>query len=189
MKNINLLFTNVGRRTYLVDFALALQKQGYPLKVFVSDVSKYTSGFWVSKKIKYFLTPLVNQDSSDYANSLLEQCKKNKINVIIPLLDFELPILSSRKNFFKDKGIEVIVSDYDVVDRCLNKKKSYYFCLENKIPVPESYFSINDIAGRLDDEESSNFKADKMSDVFKGAENIRKVLIIDEKKGRYRLNI
>ena len=60
----------------MVQFALDLIKQGYPLKIFVNDTSINTAGFWVSDCVKYFITPKVEDDEQKYIDILLAQCQK-----------------------------------------------------------------------------------------------------------------
>ena len=127
----------------MVQFALDLIKQGYPLKIFVNDTSINTAGFWVSDFVKYFITPKVEDDEQKYIDILLAQCLKHEINIIIPLMDFEIPVLALNKNLFLEKNIEVIVSDYETAMNCLDKKKNYAFCLSKNIDIPKTIFSKN----------------------------------------------
>ena len=59
---LKILFTNIGRRTYMVQFALDLINHGYPLNIFVNDTSINTAGFWVSDSVEYFLTSKVKNN-------------------------------------------------------------------------------------------------------------------------------
>jgi len=142
---MNVLFTNVGRRTYLLKFALELKRTGYPLNIFVNDVSKNTAGFWVSDDIKCFVTPQVSNNLELYFSALLNQCMENKIDLIIPLMDYELLLLSKKKKLLEKEKIKVAVSDYDTILNCLNKEKNFIFCRKNNIDVPMSYFKSNEI--------------------------------------------
>ena len=116
---LKILFTNIGRRTYMVQFALDLINQGYPLNIFVNDTSINTAGFWVSDSVEYFLTSKVQNNEQKYVDILLKYCLKHKINIIIPLMDFEIPILALNKKIFEEKKIKIIVSDYETVMKCL----------------------------------------------------------------------
>ncbi|MEJ2664554.1 MAG: hypothetical protein P8107_11015, partial [Spirochaetia bacterium] len=129
---MNVLFTNIGRKTYLLEYALELQKK-YNLKIFVCDTSRQTAGFHVSNKIECFITPRVLDDEEKYAEILLKKCIDNNINIIIPLMDFELPVLAQKKRLFREKKIEIIISDYTVIQNCLDKEKNYLFCRQNGI--------------------------------------------------------
>ena len=123
----------------MINFAMELVKDGYPINIFASDISLDTAGFWVSDQVTFFTTPKVQGNENKYVNELLKKCIKYKIDVIIPLMDFELPILSSNKKKFHSYNIEVIVSNYDTIINSLNKKENYSFCLENNIKMPKTF--------------------------------------------------
>ena len=72
---IKILFTNIGRRNYFIDFVNDLNKKGYKIKTFISDTSKTTSSFYVSKS-KKIITPKVSDGKLKYINVLLNECKK-----------------------------------------------------------------------------------------------------------------
>ncbi len=145
---MNILFTNVGRRTYLVESALVLKKQGIIDNVYVSDTSEDTAGFHISDEIKYFITPRVSGNEKKYIETLLTNCKEKNVNVIVPLMDFELLILSQNKQKFEEIDCKVIVSSEQVISNTLNKKDNYKYNIENNILTPKSYFSVNDISDK-----------------------------------------
>lgn len=136
---MNLLFTNAGRRTYLIEYALELVEEGYDLNIFAGDVSKDTAAFSVSDKVTPVLTPYVTGNEENYLSTLQAICKEHKIDVIIPLMDFEMPILSQNKAKFLEAGTRIWVSDFEVINQCLDKRKNYQWCLDNGIKVPQSY--------------------------------------------------
>lgn len=142
---MNILFTNAGRRTYLVEYALDLIKQGYNINVFVCDTTRNTAAFHVSKAVGHFITPRVSDSEEKYFETLLQECLKNEIKLIIPLMDFELPVLAKSKIRFENAGIKVWVSDYNVIMNCLNKKNNVAFCQKNKILTPLSSFDAKAI--------------------------------------------
>ena len=142
---MNLLFTNIGRRTYFVDYALDLKRSGYPIRIFVSDTSIETAGFWVSEEVTQLITPCVSRNEQQYITPLTEQCLKHGIELVIPLMDYELPVLAKRKKDLAEYGIQVVVSEYNTVMNCLDKKNNYKYCLKNDIPVPKTFFSTKEM--------------------------------------------
>jgi carbamoyl-phosphate synthase large subunit len=142
---VNILFTNIGRRTYFVDYALELKRSGYPIRIFVSDTSMETAGFWVSSEVTQLLTPRVSGNEQRYIADLTEKCLKYEIELIIPMMDYELPVFAKRKNDFANHGIQVIISEYDTIMNCLDKKNNYEFCLKNDVSVPQTCFNTKDI--------------------------------------------
>ena len=75
---IRILFSNSGRRTYLIDYCNELVEKGYKLKIFASDTNYATSSFYVHKKIKTLITPEVSKNKKRYLSKLFKICKKEK---------------------------------------------------------------------------------------------------------------
>ena len=142
---MNILFTNAGRRTYLIEYALDLMKQGYEINVFVCDTTTDTAAMFVSDDVRNFITPRVSDSEEKYFEILLQQCLKNEIKIIIPLMDFELPVLAKNKSILENHGIKVWVSDFELILNCLDKKRNVEFCKKNDIPMPETYFKAKAI--------------------------------------------
>ena len=141
---MNILFTSVGRRTYLVEyFKEALNGCD---EEHVANSDENSPAFLVADK--YVVSPLIYDDN--YISFLLEYCDKNKINAIISLFDIDLPILSKNKKLFADNGIKVIVSDKRVLDVCNDKYATYIFLKEHGFNAPKTYLNIEDAKNNLD---------------------------------------
>ena len=141
---MNILLTSVGRRSYLVKyFKEALSGEG---KVYVSNSTNQSPAFQVADG--YIVTPLIYDDN--YIPFLLGYCKENHISAIISLFDIDLPILSKNKKLFENNGIVVIVSDYEVIEKCNDKYLTYNFLAENGFNSPKTYIDFesakNDIS-------------------------------------------
>lgn len=142
-KNINILLTSVGRRSYLVKyFKEALDDIG---EVHVSNSSDISPAFLVADKS--IVSPLIYDDK--YIPFLLNYCKKNNINIIISLFDIDLYKLALNKDLFAKNGIRVIVSDADFVKICNDKWLTYLFLKENGFHVPRTYLNLNDVKDDL----------------------------------------
>lgn len=135
---MNILLTSVGRRTYMLEyFKNALTGLG---KVYASNsVLTYS----MTCADGYVLTPKI-YDSS-YIQFLLEYCNDNHINAIIPLFDIDLPILAKNKDVFKEQGIDVVVSDYNVTQTCNDKWKTYQFLKSLNIQQVATFINIDDV--------------------------------------------
>jgi len=143
VSNMKVLFSNIGRRTYLIEYLNQLDNNHNDLEIFVSDTSLHTAGFWCYPGTKHFILSRVSDDEEYYKNVLLERCIKEKIDLIIPLMDFELLILAKYKELFKRSGITIVISDLKVIENCLNKKQNYQFCKQNQINMPKSFFDLD----------------------------------------------
>lgn len=142
---MNILLTSVGRRSYLVEYfkAALVESNG---KVFAANsVETYA----LKQADDFTLTPEIY--SEHYIPFLLEYCKANDISVIISLFDIDLPILSKHKQVFKDLGVDVIVSDPDVIDICNDKWETYQFLVSNNIKTPQTHISFNEAVEALEE--------------------------------------
>ncbi len=72
-----------------------------------------------------------------YIDCLLEICKKEHVDVILPGISDELLPLCNRKAEFETIGTKVSVSNAHSIEICTNKRKFYDFLTENGIKTPE----------------------------------------------------
>lgn len=139
---MKVLFTNAGRRTYMVQFALDLERSGYPVEVHVSDCNRWSAAFHVASKSISHLLPPVMPDQSSYIRALLELVRTEGFKVVLPLSDFDPPILSLHKDDFAACGCKIIISGHETIMRCNDKQANTQFCQYNGIPTPKSFFEL-----------------------------------------------
>ena len=84
---MNILLTSVGRRTYLVDqFRIALGKFS---NIHLGNSIEYCAAN--KKKELFFKTPEILDKK--YTETIFDYCIKNKIKLVIPLIDLDHLIL------------------------------------------------------------------------------------------------
>jgi carbamoyl-phosphate synthase large subunit len=133
----------------MVEFALAADINGEPPSVMVADCTNDTPAFHVSKNVEMALTPPVMENQESYVKVVLELARRRGVDLVIPLSDLDLEILSANKEKFLSKGVTVLVSDSETIQRCMDKKIGYKFCRAHGIPVPNSFFSLEEFDGRF----------------------------------------
>lgn len=136
---INVLIPNVGRRGYLIDYMK--DTPYFTGKVFVSDCDKTASGLYGNNDGFFILSKPVDNEEK-YVDELINVCKTNQINLIIPVIDPEIYILSKYINIFEKNGITALVSDRQVLDICYNKLNMNQFLAEHGFWVPQTYTDI-----------------------------------------------
>lgn len=140
---MNILFTSVGRRSYLVQyFKEVLENSG---EVHVANSSPVSPAFLVADKS--VVTPLIYD--SEYISFLVEYCKRNHIDAVISLFDIDLPVLAKNKELFEEIGTTVVVSDYETIEICNDKWKTFCYLKENGFDVPETFISMDEAIGSL----------------------------------------
>ena len=133
--NNNIIITSAGQRVSLVkDFQETLRRFFPEGNVYTTDMNpKMAPAAYVSDGC--FEVPRCT--SEDYIESLLTICRDNRIGLVVPTIDTELAILSSKKDVFVEQGIHVSVSDYDFVMMCRDKRNTGAFFEKNGIRVPK----------------------------------------------------
>lgn len=137
MNELNILFTSVGRRSYLVKyFKEALQGRGL---IHVANSTDVSPAFLVADR--HVVTPFIYD--KNYIPFLLDYCRNNKISALISLFDIDLPILSENKEEFAKIGTRVLVSEGYVMNVCNDKWNTYNFLVENGLNAPKTYKDFN----------------------------------------------
>ena len=132
----NILITSAGQRVALVkDFQETLVRFFPDAKVYTTDMNpRLAPAAYVSDGC--FDVPRCT--SEDYIMTLLAICLDNQIGMVVPTIDTELAILSAHKNEFSKQGIYVLVSDYEFVMMCRDKRNTglffFFFCI--RVPKP-----------------------------------------------------
>jgi carbamoyl-phosphate synthase large subunit len=76
---------------------------------------------------------------SGYLPALLEICLREQVQVLIPIVDPELLVVSEAKDRFSMMGVTVVVSDPDTIRVCNDKYATADFFRRHGIPAPETW--------------------------------------------------
>ena len=82
---------------------------------------------------------------SDYIKEMLKIIDKEKPSAILSGPEEETITLSKNKDLIEGRGVLVLCPDYDSVEICMNKIKTYNFFKNNNIPTPKCFDDINSI--------------------------------------------
>jgi carbamoyl-phosphate synthase large subunit len=135
---MQILLSSVGRRGYLVKyFREALGAGG---QLWGGDSDRYAPAF------RYCDRCVVLPEVTDpvYHKELLRFCKNNEINMVVPLIDPELEVLSLHREQFEDAGIMVVVSPRRTIEVTADKCLTYEVAKKNGIAVPKTVTTINE---------------------------------------------
>ncbi len=133
-KNINILITAIGCNMAIsVIKALRLSKR-YKYKIVGADIHRsFEVGGSSLCDRHYKILPAKNKA---YIGNLIKICKKEKIKVLIPILDEEVEKISLNKNIFESRGIKTCASSHNTVLACNDKYKTYQVLKEKGVEVP-----------------------------------------------------
>lgn len=140
---MNVLLSCVGRRGYLVEyFRHAVAPNG---KVVATNSTSGTAGLFAADRS--FVVPVVT--SPDYISVLLDIARTERVGLVVSLFDIDLPVLAGARDRFLEEGIEVVVSEPDVVSIVNDKWRTYRFLIENDIPTPQCYVDMAEAKAAL----------------------------------------
>ncbi len=138
---MNILISSAGRRVSLVRaFQKELAKVFPRGKVIASDANPRLSGACQIADGN-FKVPRVT--SPDYFDSLISECKKWNISLMIPTIDAELLPLAKNKGQLAEEGIKAIISSADFVGKCRDKREIHKFFESHGVAVAKEYDKKN----------------------------------------------
>ena len=93
---------------------------------------------------KFYIVPPITDVG--YIDRILDICKKEQINGLLSLIDPELSLLAANEDKFKELGVTIIGSPYDLCEMALDKMQMYqwlknhgYNCARSWINKEEFY--------------------------------------------------
>ena len=132
---INILITSVSKKVWLVQaFKDALKQGNLEGNIVSLDSNFLSAGFYVSDK--HYVVP--SSSGKTFISKVMDICIREDIKLIIPTRDGELLVFSESKKQFKEQGVEIMVSDKEIINICRDKYKFFEFLSANNIATPNT---------------------------------------------------
>jgi len=132
-ERVNILLTCIGRRVSLAEaFRRALASVGVEGKIFGADWSRLAPAFHAADE--GFVVPGVN--APDYVDVLLDLCRRREVDLVVPLIDWELTTLADARDRFEALGARVVVSSPEVTRTCWDKREAFRFLSAHGVDTP-----------------------------------------------------
>lgn len=74
-----------------------------------------------------------------FVETVLELCRVHDVQLLIPIIDYELPALAGARSRFDAVGCKLALSGPETVERCIDKWRTYQFLSEHGIPTPRTW--------------------------------------------------
>jgi carbamoyl-phosphate synthase large subunit len=113
----------------------SLQRVG-EFKLIAVDADSLAPGLYAKEVIPYTV-PLAKEQS--YVDVLFDICEKEEVKVVLPCSDEEIYTLSKSKPFFDHSGIEMPISDHNLIVKASDKWKLILSISKFGIRVPETF--------------------------------------------------
>ena len=103
-------------------------------------MSKYAPAIYFADV--FYLVPSVFDE--EYLPTILDICKKEKIQAVTTLIDPEIEILSANREKFAEIGVEVLAPYVETAELCFDKFKLFKHLKSAGIPTPETFGSYEE---------------------------------------------
>lgn len=144
MKELRILFTGVGRRIELIQaFRQAALHLGINLKLYGADMA----GTAPALTFCDFTRKVCGMGEPEYIRQLLEICKEDHIDLLIPTIDTDLLILSKNVQEFEKEGTKVLVSKPEKIAVCRDKNYTADFFESCGLKAPRTYNNYKKYSG------------------------------------------
>lgn len=136
MTSLNVLITAASRRVPLIRaFQHALRELGLRGAVLVTDVNELSPGVHVADQA--FQVPLATDPG--YLDAIESVCRGERIRLLVPTIDDELPLFGSARQRFERIGTRVVASDGLTARVCDDKFLTCQYLASHGIPVAQSF--------------------------------------------------
>ena len=116
---MNVLILAVGTRNKIIQyFKKSFADMG---KVIATDANRLGPAIYEADK--YYIVPPISEPG--YIDIIVDICKKEKIDGVLSLIDPELSLLAQHIDLFKEIGVTVIGSTYELCEMSLDKYQMY----------------------------------------------------------------
>lgn len=126
---MNLLLTAIGKRIQLIEHLRTA------FRVVGADASAQNAARHFTDEFY----PVPGCRESGYISALLDICRREKIDALIPLYEAEFSVLNEARRQFEELGVHLVLSGDRVTDLCNDKGKTAAFFEKYGIPAPRTY--------------------------------------------------
>lgn len=126
---MNILILSCGTRNLLVRY-FKEPDSGFK-RVIGTDCSPYAPALYETDS--QYLVPRMTKP--DYLDTILEICRKESIDAVLPLQEDELALIASHRELFTDIGVTPVVSALSAVDLCRDKYAFYQHLIKHQLPA------------------------------------------------------
>ncbi len=134
-KCYKILFTGVGRRVELIQaFRQAANCLGIEVKLYGADLSETAPALAFCD----YTRKVSGMRDEGYIPQLLDICRKDQIDLLIPTIDTDLLVLSQNAEKFTAIGTKVLVSKPEQIAVCRDKNQTGRFLASCGLKAPKA---------------------------------------------------
>lgn len=140
---MNYLMCSVGRRGELMkDFRASMEAGS---RIIATDNSPYAPALYFADKT--YIVPRI--DAPEYIDTVLEICRKEKINAVTTFIDPEIMVLAENREKFEALGVEVLAPYVETARLCFDKYQMFKYLRERGVRTPMTWGTFEEVAEAL----------------------------------------
>lgn len=144
MKEVKILVTGVGRRVELMRaFRQAALQLNINLKLIGADMAGTAPALVYCDGVRRVCA----MKDPDYINQLVEICREDRIDLVMPTIDTDLLKLSQNVDRFEEVGTRVLISKEDKITICRDKNNTGTFFEQCGLKAPKTYNDCREYKG------------------------------------------
>jgi carbamoyl-phosphate synthase large subunit len=130
------LLSSAGRRVVLLRlFRQTLKDLGLEGCLLVADTSRSSPTFHLADR-SFRVPPCLD---GSFPEAVLEICRREAIDLIVPTIDTELPVYAAHRESFAREGVLVAVSSQETINTCRDKVRTHSWLRQHGFPTPEQW--------------------------------------------------
>jgi carbamoyl-phosphate synthase large subunit len=131
--NATVVISSIGRRNQLIEcFRQAGETLGISLRVLGTDASPDSApaAYLVDSALQ-----VPRCDDAEFVPAMLELCRRERVTLIVPTIDPELPVYAAHRGEFERIGVHVAVSAAETVSIAADKQETNRWLRSNGFPT------------------------------------------------------
>jgi len=135
---MNVLFTSAGRRVELIRcFHKAYQQLGLKGNIIAIDNDPLAPALQVASR--FYVVPKLTSPS--YLTTIVEVCRREKIQMIFPLIDPDIPVLAQHRHELETVGARVLAVSQEAAKTTADKWMTYQFFRRLDVHTPRTWLA------------------------------------------------
>jgi carbamoyl-phosphate synthase large subunit len=134
--DFNILLSSAGRRVALLNiFRKSLRDLGLEGRVLAADASPLAPALFVADGAAR-VPPCT---APGFVQEMIDLCERERVRLLIPTVDPELPVLASARDQFAAIGCTVALSSIETVLIGCNKRQTHQFLTAHRLPRVQQF--------------------------------------------------
>ncbi len=110
----------------------------FDVRTVVTDMDENNAGRYMADA--FYKT--VGSKDGGYVDAVLEICKKEQVDIYIPIIDYGFRKLSAAKDRFKEAGVYLMIADDTAMAVCADKYNTYQYFKKIGVPTAETWEAV-----------------------------------------------